>query len=281
MSGSVSRIGFVQGRLSPLRNGRIQSFPWDNWENEFKQAEYLGFTAVEWTIDSERFFENPLITAVGQSEIRQLLRLHGLHIPSVTCDYYMENPLSKNNTGLIRQNLIAVMDGMRKIGSKILIIPLVDNSSLRDSVQTKEVTEFFIALEPELVEKGIQIGFESDFEPQALLEFISNFNPKYFGVNYDIGNSASFGFNPLEEIAAYGTRIINIHVKDRSLGSGSVPLGEGAADFRTIFKLLRDCNYRGNLIMQTARSSQGKHAEVLIKYREMILGWMEDSSHAG
>ena len=45
-------------RLSPLRIGRIQSFSWGNWENEFKQAEVLGFTGMEWTIDSERFLDN-------------------------------------------------------------------------------------------------------------------------------------------------------------------------------------------------------------------------------
>ena len=96
----------------------------------------------------------------------------------------------------------------------------------------------------------------------------------------DIGNSASLGFNPIEEIEAYGSRIINIHIKDRGLGGRTVPLGEGAADFKTIFSLMKDIKYRGNLIMQTARSTEGKHAEVLIKYRDMILEWMEDSYNA-
>ena len=66
MSEVVSNIGFMQGRLSPLRNGRIQSFPWGNWENEFRQAEDTGLTSMEWTIDSERFSENPLVTPDGQ-----------------------------------------------------------------------------------------------------------------------------------------------------------------------------------------------------------------------
>jgi len=275
-----SRIGFMQGRISPLRNGRIQAFPWGNWENEFKQAEVLGFNAMEWTIDSERFLENPLVTVDGQSEINRLSRLHGLLIPSVTCDYFMENPFWKNNVVLIRKNLISIMDGMRRVGAKIMVIPLVDNSSVGDLVQSESVAEFFISLESELLDKGLQIAFESDFEPQALLKFISNFNCKYFGINYDIGNSASLGFNPIEEFEAYGSRIINIHVKDRDLGGSTVPLGEGAVDFITVFNLMKDFDYRGNLIMQTARSSTGKHAEVLIEYQNMILGFMEDSSDA-
>ena len=30
-----SRIGFMQGRLSELVDGRIQAFPWDSWQTEF------------------------------------------------------------------------------------------------------------------------------------------------------------------------------------------------------------------------------------------------------
>ena len=32
------KIGFMQGRFSPLVNDRIQAFPVENWENEFKIA---------------------------------------------------------------------------------------------------------------------------------------------------------------------------------------------------------------------------------------------------
>jgi len=277
MSSVVSNIGIMQGRLSPLRNGRIQSFPWGAWENEFKQAEELEFTHLEWTIDSERFAENPLVTANGQSEINRLSRLHSLLIPSVTCDYFMENPFWKNNAVIVQNDLISVIKGMGEIGAKILVIPLVDNSSIGNSVQLGAVIEFFTSLESELSGAGLQIAFESDLGPQALFEFISNFDSEYFGINYDIGNSASLGFNPTEEFKSYGSRVVNIHVKDRFLGGNTVPLGEGAADFKTVFRLIKEHNYTGNLIMQTARSSEGKHAEVLLKYRNMTLDWLESS----
>ena len=31
------KIGFVQGRLSPMVNNRIQQFPWDSWRHECDQ----------------------------------------------------------------------------------------------------------------------------------------------------------------------------------------------------------------------------------------------------
>ena len=33
-----SRIGFMQGRLSPMVNGKIQAFPYETWKNEFAIA---------------------------------------------------------------------------------------------------------------------------------------------------------------------------------------------------------------------------------------------------
>ncbi len=278
LSERVSNIGFMQGRLSPMRNGRIQSFPWGHWENEFILAGVLGFKVMEWTIDSENFSENPLLTAGGQSAINQLSQQYDIQIPSVTCDYFMENPFWKSNTTLTHDNLIRILDGMHFIGAKILIIPLVDNSSLTGLAQIKKSVRFFSALESKLFENGLQIAFESDFNPRELSAYISNFNPNFFGINYDIGNSACFGFNPTEEFEAYAARIVNIHVKDRALGGTTLPLGEGAAEFPKIFDLLKTYSYRGNLIMQTARSAEGKHAEVLIKYRSMIREWMRASS---
>ena len=65
-----SLIGFLQGRLSPLVNGKIQAFPWDYWQQEFKIASTNGFRIMEWTLDQDRLYDNPLMTTEGQQEIR-------------------------------------------------------------------------------------------------------------------------------------------------------------------------------------------------------------------
>ena len=52
----------MQGRLSPIVDGRIQAFPWDHWRAEFPAAEGLGLGLVEWTLDHERLGQNPLMT---------------------------------------------------------------------------------------------------------------------------------------------------------------------------------------------------------------------------
>ena len=68
----MNSLGFMQGRLSPQVNGKIQAFPWKHWQNEFKIASENNFKIIEWTIDQERFLENPLMTEDGKAEIKRI-----------------------------------------------------------------------------------------------------------------------------------------------------------------------------------------------------------------
>ena len=107
----------------------------------------------------------------------------------------------------------------------------------------------------------MQIIFESDYHPKKLKSFIKKFNKKYFGINYDTGNSASLNYNMKDEFKYFGNRILNIHIKDRKKFGNTVRLGEGNANFKQLFMNLKKINYKGNLILQTARSKINKHLE--------------------
>ncbi len=118
------------------------------------------------------------------------------------------------------------------------------------------------------------IVFESDLPPGPLAAFIERFDVDTFGLNYDIGNSASLGFDPEQEFFAYGDRVANVHVKDRSLGGTTVPLGDGDADFDTVFGSLAAVGYSGNYILQTARDVAGDHRSAVARYRDMTEDWI-------
>jgi hexulose-6-phosphate isomerase len=271
------KIGFVQGRLSPMINNRIQQFPLDSWQNEFALASKLDIKLIEWTIDTYKFLENPLVKLKGWEEINKTAEKNSILIPSVTCDYFMENPPWKNDLAVVKKRISTILKGMRNIGSKILVVPLVDNSSPTTSNSIKVIKSLFTDLIPEISENKLQIAFECDLNPEKLSDFIGKFDRNYFGVNYDIGNSSSLGFDPTEEFKAYGSRIINVHVKDRKLNGATVPLGDGDANFQKIFSLLYKTNYQGNLILQTARSKDGEDAEVLVKYKKLVEDCWEEA----
>jgi L-ribulose-5-phosphate 3-epimerase len=273
----LERIGFMQGRLSALVEGRIQAFPWDEWQSEFPAAEQLGLQLMEWTLDQDRLYENPLLTTAGQAEINLLRDRNGIRIASLTGDCFMQSPFWKHAGELgrvLQDDFRAIARACSAVGISMMVVPLVDNGRL----QSREQEDLLVAVLQEntalLKELDVKVIFESDFTPVELARFIDRLDASYFGINYDIGNSASLGMNPVEEMAAYGQRIVNVHIKDRVRGGTTVPLGTGDADFDAVFSNLARLSYRGNYILQTARAGDGEHAATLGRFRDMAVNWI-------
>ena len=88
--------------------------------------------------------------------------------------------------------------------------------------------------------------------------------------NYDVGNSASLGYNITEEITTLNDLIENIHIKDRKLHGQTVPLGTGDVDFNLFFSLLKKINYSGELIIQGARESNILCEDTAKKYLSFV-----------
>jgi L-ribulose-5-phosphate 3-epimerase len=271
-------LGFMQGRLCERVDGKIQAFPWRDWESEFPAAAAIDLHLMEWTLDQDRLYENLLMTADGQERIRMLCRHHDISIRSLTGDCFMQAPFWKVE-GEARANrqrdFLAIGSACAQVGIQMMVVPLVDNGRLETSEQEDVLVRFLLEQQPFLSELNLQVIFESDFAPPELARFISRLPVEQFGINYDIGNSAALGFAPDEEFEAYGKRIVNVHVKDRVLGGTTVPLTTGNADFNSVFAALFRIGYQGNFILQTARAVDGNHAEVLAAYRDMTQQWMQ------
>lgn len=268
----------MQGRLCERVNGKIQAFPWRDWEREFPAAAAIDLHLMEWTLDQERLRENPLMTTEGQEKIRTLCQKYDLAIPSLTGDCFMQAPFWKID-GQARTDLqsdfLTIGRACAAVGIRMIVVPLVDNGRLETAEQENVLIEFLLAQQSFLSQHNLQVIFECDFTPVELARLIARLPAEQFGVNYDIGNSAALGFKPAEEYAAYGDRVVNVHVKDRVLGGTTVPLKTGSADFEAAFSALAKQNYQGNFILQTARAAEGNHSEVLSSYRDMTLQWMQ------
>lgn len=271
----------MQGRLSPRVGGRIQAFPCATWREEFPVAERLGLRIMEWTLDQERLRENPLLTSPGRDEILALCEQHGVAVPSVTGDCFMQAPFWKvgGREGKERQSdFDAVVEASAHAGIAIIVVPLVDNGRIESDHQGQTLVAFCEDRADVLSSHGLCVAFESDFEPDALGRFIARLDPGLFGVNYDMGNSAALGFNAEEEMSVYGDRVINVHVKDRLRGGMTVPLGTGSVEFPRVFAALAGAGYAGNYILQTAWAENGDHANAVGRYRDMTINWLHQNA---
>ena len=266
-----SRIGFMQGRLSDLVDNMIQSFPWDDWENEFYIANLNRLSLMEWTLDYKDLYKNPLMSDLGRKKISFLSKKYQIEIPSLTGDCFMQKPFWKfHNSESLQKEFIDICLAASKIGINYIVIPLVDNGKLDNIFQYEFIINFLNKLNDFFLENKLCILFESDLEPIELKNFIERFPENIFGINYDIGNSAALNFDSTQEFCLYGKRILNIHIKDRLIAGETVPLGKGNADFNKVAKNIKEINYNGNFVLQTARATDNNHVGVILNYKKFF-----------
>jgi L-ribulose-5-phosphate 3-epimerase len=270
---SKFNIGFIQGRLVDQVYDRIQAFPLNSWKEEIKLALENDFNLMEWTIDYDFFYENPIFS---DNDKQFFLKQNNFNINSITLDFSMHVPFWKC-TGSLRKEVInrhiKLIESLSDTDINILVLPLVDNGSIENVKQEKDLIEGLIDITKYLQRYNKKIAFESDLPPNNLKKFINKFDEEFYGINYDTGNSAALGYDLEQEIDCYGDKIINIHIKDRIYKGNTVNLGFGSYDFKTFFKYFNDMSYAGNLILQTARH-KNRHLQTLKKNRDFIKDYL-------
>ena len=260
-----NKIGFMQGRLiKSEKKGSIQYFPDKNWKEEFKIANEINFKIMEWTVNNENIRKNPIFNG-ELNYLKKLIKKYKLKVPSITNDYFMQKPFFKkkyfDKKKKIIKNLEKIILNGNKIGIKYHIFPLVDNASIKSKFEENILVKEIKKLSKKLNNNSL-ILFETDYKPEAVIEFVKKFNNKKVGINYDTGNSAGLNYNFTDEIK-YIKYIKNIHIKDRLLRGKTIRLGKGNWDYKRFFKLIKP-KYKGNFILQTARSPSDNHVKEIL-----------------
>jgi hexulose-6-phosphate isomerase len=117
---------------------------------------------------------------------------------------------------------------------------------------------------------AIEIHLETDLAPLEFKRLLGLLPADVFKVNYDTGNSASLGHSPADEFAAYGDRVGSVHIKDRRLAGGTVPLGLGSVDFVAVFRALARASYAGEYVLQVARGASGDEVQWAAENRRFV-----------
>jgi hexulose-6-phosphate isomerase len=149
------------------------------------------------------------------------------------------------------------MEAAVSLGMNRIVVPFVDASAINNDSEVSEVVEVLRRALPAAHKSGVELHLETSLGPAAFAALMERVNDPMLKVNYDSGNSASLGYDVREEFAAYGKAIGSVHIKDRKLGAGTVPLGTGNADFPKLFEALEKINYRGDFTLQVARGTPG------------------------
>lgn len=270
------RIGIMQGRLSRPIGSRIQAFPHETWTQEFPVALSLGLSSIEWILESP-LKANPFWSYRGIQSILSISECHNVKVEFVCVDYFMESPWVRMSSLALERNrqvLFHVIERAAQLGALGVEIPCVDASEIR---APHEEDELIAAIEPCLdkaFEKQIQIGLETSLSPVRFKSLLKRVDHPALKANYDTGNSASLGYNPSEEIDAYGAWINNVHIKDRMKNGNTVPLGNGDADIPLVLNKLIQNGYKGGWILQAARGNE--EVETVRGYKDQFENWLRD-----
>ena len=248
-------VGIMQGRLLPIHNGHYQAHPTDNWWHEFTLARQLSLECIEFIIDEQSYQHNPLLSHQGVSSIISYINSSQVNVYTICADIFMKRHLFTSDTNLIQSYislLKTIIESATSIKCKVIVLPCVDASSLSFDKNNlfinnmRPVAEF-------AAERGVKLALETDLPPMRFLDLLNSFTHGTIFVNYDSGNSASLGYNIIDEFNAYGSYICDIHIKDRLFAGPSVPLGKGSANLLRLIKLIEHYKLYCPLIFQTYR----------------------------
>lgn len=264
-----SSLGVMQGRLSPMAFGGYQAFPVDLWQREFDLARDRNLQHIEWVLDAPSLAYNPIIFDPDGIQVR--MQESQVRVVSVCADFLMEKPLDVA-TGASWQTMEQLLATMVHLRATTVIIPCVDQSSVIGEDSRRRLIRALRRLDDLIAGTGIRVSLETDLSPAAFTDLLSEFDSDRVGVNYDIGNSASLGYDPSVELESYGTRVNLLHVKDRVLHGGSVRLGTGGADLPRVLSTLFELGFDGPVTLQCFRDEDGLAVfdEQLTYYRRLI-----------
>ena len=273
------RIGIIQGRLLPPINEQLQAFPTSNWRSEFPLASAAQVDCIEWIFDQGSENDNPIWDSSGLVDLQNLIAKYSIEVRSICADYFMRQPLIFSSTADMEQRssiLDKLIDKASSLKIHRIVIPFVDSSSIQTNKDWDAAIEILRSSGMRAARVGVELHLETDMSPNTFALFLEKINQKNVKVNYDSGNSAGIGYSPEEEIAAYGDSIGSVHIKDRVLNGSSVPLGQGDAKFEELFFGLKERNYTGDFILQTARGKNGSEVALTRKNRKIVLGWVKE-----
>ena len=206
----------MQGRLVPSKSGLIQEFPWTDWKKEFRFANQVGLKLIEWTLEYENLEKNPFVTSLGQLEIIELSKEFDILVESVTLNCFMNAPLHREHPVTRAKSsmcdFINIVKHSSKLGVHIGVLPLVVEAGVDDKDSFLNLFELLDSIRELCDSSNFKIALECEYNLEVIRWISKQLETlPHVGFNFDIGNSASLGNDPLVEIDLYGDKLININ----------------------------------------------------------------------
>lgn len=237
------------------------------WRERLEYAKNLGFDFVEISIDEtdERLSRLDWSLEERKDFVNAILE-SGVRVPSMCFSGHRRFPLGSENSEIRKKSLelmkkaiqLAVDLGIRNIQMAGYDVYYEDGNEKTRELYIDGMKQSLKWAEQANVMLSIEImdhPFMSSIT--KYLEFDKILNSPFLTVYPDVGNLSAWGNNIREEILKGKKKISAIHLKDTLAVTGSfpgkfkeVPFGDGCVDFIQFFKLLKEIDYSGPLLIE-------------------------------
>lgn len=255
MSLGVSKIGILQGRVIPERIDKLQLFPILNWKKEFIEIQDIGFDCVELLFDKKLVFEKALFDFDGLNSFNDaLIKAKNLRLGSICADYFSTISLiSAKTQKLFYEYVLKFINLARSISIEVVVIPFFDKNIITATRDLEYVLSWIKkqGIDEIAVEHNVVLSIELNLSARQIKNAFSGYQFRNVKICYDLGNAKALGYNPEEEILVLRELINHVHIKDCKVNGPNVMLGKGDVDFNACFKVLKQIDYAGLMILET------------------------------
>lgn len=258
------KIAAMTGRLQDIRLGLYEKgIPLSlDWAEKFKIAKKSGFDFIEFSIDGLE----PRIRRLEWSdrkleEIRSIAGSHGMPFQTMALTANRYYPLGDSDLSVRTKGKSIVkraIDMAVVLGITTIQIASYDVNGKESTPLTQELFgESILELSDDAASSGVTLAIEvlEDVPHLSTIkqgaDFVSAISHPHLKLYADIGNVASIGVEPAQDLACGRGFIAACHVKDALPGNcRNVPFGTGVVDFGKCMQVFRDMHYKGVFVAE-------------------------------
>lgn len=232
-----------------------------SWEKRLAATAEAGYDFAEISIDeSDERLGRLDWTATERAALRHAVADSGVRILTMCLSAHRTYPLGSHSPEIRRRAL----DILRKaigfavdVGLGIVQVPgydVFDEPSDRDTAAhllhglnqgAEWASQACLMLGLENVDVAISESIS------ATMRLLAAVNSPWVQLYPDMANVAAAGYAPPEQLRMAKDHIVAVHVKDGVLRTiRGVPYGEGIVPFSETFRALRECQFRGPLVVE-------------------------------
>ena len=242
----MNNVGIMQGRIIPPSPNKLQVFP-ENWENELKLMNQLGFGFIE-LLDDKQSKLRKILTEEKQYFFSQI-KESDLQFNSICMDYLSKISLL-NNPQEFFKGIEELMLHFQDKENLIFVIPFFENNFIKEETELGQALEKISNYNSALKERKQFFSLELDMPAEIIKKELKKKNLSNIKICYDLGNRIEHGTNLPEEINVLSGLINHVHIKDKQ-GGKNIRIRENLDQLHNAFKALKETEYNGFLVFET------------------------------